>query len=169
MPLHLCLRLLLSALVTCIAATSYASSGIFVGNNAELSATTRDGVSIRVIVQKIAPPSDYPIRGGFHWGGDDTEIPKALVISVQTWVGGDKIFILTSAYADLGDPRSVSLEATRNGCVIKIDGGDAAGSYSAILSIDNGNILRRRVISGEFPDKVWEETTYSFISRDESM
>lgn len=163
------LWLLLSVLLTCVAAPSYGASGEFLEGRAELSATARDGASIRVVVQKMTIPLDYPIKGGFYWGGDEDEMPKALVVSVQAWVGNDKIFIPVSAYSDLGDPRSVSLKLIKTGFVLKISGGDAAGSYNATLSIEKGNIRRRKVVSGEFPDNVWEETIYSFIPRNSKM
>lgn len=169
MRVHIFYKPALSILLFFVVATCYASSDVFVENKAELTATIKAGTTVRVVIQKIVIASDYPIKSGFRWGGDDTELPKTLVGSVQVWIGNEKIFVPMSSYSDLGNPRTASLKKTRKGFEIKIGGGNAAGSYSAILLIENSNVHRRKVVSGEFPDQVWEETVYSFISRDENM
>jgi hypothetical protein len=160
---------LLSVLWFFAVARCYASSDVFVENKAELTTSSKAGTSVRVVIQKITIASDYPFKSGFNWGGGDTELPKTLVSSVQVWIGNEKIFVPLSAYSDLGNPRTASLKKTRKGFEIKIGGGDAAGAYSASLLIENSSIRRRKVVSGEFPDQVWEETIYSFIPRDAKM
>lgn len=58
-----------------------------------------------------------------------------------------------------------SLEKAERGFKLTISGGDAATSYRAVLVFDYEHIQRRKVTHGEFPDEVWEETVYSFISK----
>ena len=162
-------KLALSILLSFVIATCHASGDIFVDNKAELTTTIKEGTSVRVVIQKMAIASGYPITSGFLWGGDDAELPKTLVVSVQVWIDNEKIFVPMSSYSDLGNPRTASLKKIRKGFEIKIGGGDAAGGYSATLSIENSNVRRRKVVSGEFPDQVWEETIYSFIPRNSNM
>ena len=76
---------------------------------------------------------------------------------------GKKILIPLSAYADLGNPTEVYLKKLpSHGFRLILQGGDAAGSYRAILDFKEDEIFHRKVVSGEFPKEVWEETVFSF-------
>ncbi|MEW6108482.1 MAG: hypothetical protein AB1632_04830 [Nitrospirota bacterium] len=83
---------------------------------------------------------------------------------MEVKVGGESIFIPLSAFADLGNPRSVNIESgkRKNRFAVVLNGGDAATSYTARFDFRD-NILSERVVRhGEFPDQSWEKTTYKF-------
>jgi hypothetical protein len=118
---------------------------------------------VSVAVETIEPPSDYAYRKAYMWGGDETSPPKKIIKAIAALRNGQAVFVPLSAYADLGNPRKLSLEKLpANGFRLIVSGGDAAGSYKAMLDFKKNEISRRKVVSGEFPKEVWEETTFSF-------
>lgn len=137
----------------------------FVDGVVNLSDRLSDGTSIKVKVQKINRPSGYPYKDALMWGSDLPSLPPTVITKMEVQIGKDKTFIPLSAYSDLGDPGHVLLEKADRGFKLVITGGDAAGSYKAVLVFDRENIKRRKVMHGEFPDEVWQETVYSFISK----
>jgi hypothetical protein len=135
------------------------------------STLTEHVTSISVDVEKntikaslsVTPlPKDYIYRTAFMWGGDDSQAPKSIVESISIVKGKKRIFVPLSAYADLGDPKKALLQPKGHGFQLVIIGGDAAGSYKAFFDFDNDEIKSRKVVSGEFPKDVWEETKFSF-------
>ena len=120
-----------------------------------------DSVSVSVVT--IERPQEFPYSKSYTWGGDDTTSPTRIIKKVIVLRNGQSLFIPLSAYADLGSPRRISLlKLSSHGFRLVVSGGDAAGSYDAILDFKKNEISRRRVVSGEFPKEVWEETTFSF-------
>lgn len=148
-----------------IAVPSYVSGEEFTNNVVKLSDSLVNGAPLKIEVRKLKIPSRYPYAHAFMWGGDEVKMPKTVITAIEIFSGTEKIYVPLSAYGDLGDPSQVSLERTRKGFQIMIQGGDAAGSYKAVLVFNNENIERRKVTHGEFSNEVWEETTYSFISK----
>lgn len=137
---------------------------------AKLSGQLTDGTSVEAVVQTVKLTSQYPYKGALIWGGDvrgsgNVQMPKSVISLIDLRIGNEKVFIPLSAYSDLGNPMQASLEKAGHGFKITITGGDTATSYKAVLIFDNEHIQRRRVSLGEFPDEVWEETVYSFISK----
>lgn len=123
------------------------------------------GVSdlVSISVETIEPPNSYVYSKAYMWGGDETSPPKRIIKAITVLRNGKMIFIPLSAYADIGNPRKIFLEKLpAHGFRLIISGGDAAGSYTAILDFKKNEISRRKVVSGEFPKEVWEETTFSF-------
>jgi hypothetical protein len=108
----------------------------------------------------IATPSQEGC-GNWRWGAE-AECPGLAFASLQVRVGDVPIFVPRSAFADLGAPRSVSVNTHRRGFNIVVIGGDAATSYTAKLRFSYLEIKSRRVEGGEFKDSAWEETTFSF-------
>ena len=118
---------------------------------------------VHVSIKLTAMPNDYVYRQLYMWGGDETSPPKKIIKSISILRNGQSLFIPLSAYADLGDPREISLgKLTLREFTLIISGGDAAGSYSATLTFKNNELAKRNVKSSEFPQEVWEETTFSF-------
>ncbi len=109
-----------------------------------------------------APTAASPNKEGFRWGGEEKEAPRVLISAIHITIRGKAVFLPLSAYSDLGDPHKATVHATRTGFVLTITGGDAAGSYKAVLVFKNGELVRRHVSSGEFPDEAWEETVYKY-------
>lgn len=142
---------------------SYAAVTKFVGGIAKASMALGPSDLVSVSVETIEPPNDYLYSKAYMWGGDETSPPKRVIKAITVFRSGQMIFMPLSAYVDLGNPREISLEKLpAHGFRLILSGGDAAGSYKAILDFKKSDISRRKVISGEFPKEVWEETTFSF-------
>lgn len=103
-----------------------------------------------------------PARKGYRWGGEDVEPPTILLSQLTVAVKGQDVFVPLSAFADLGNPRSVEVKATRRGFDVVILGGDASAAYRAHLTFEGRKLVRRRVQHAEFPKDAWEETRYKF-------
>jgi hypothetical protein len=86
---------------------------------------------------------------------------------LDVYLGVNRVFVPISAYSDLGNPRSSTIETADKGFQIVVRGGDAATSYKATLVFEGGLLRSRKVVNGEFPDEAWEETIYSFNVRRE--
>ena len=128
---------------------------------ASLPLTASDFVSVSV--ETIDLPKSYVFSKAYMWGGDETSPPRTIIRVITVLRNGQSIFVPISAYADLGKPTTLTLgKLSGHGFRLAIKGGDAAGSYRALLDFKNYEISRRKVVSGEFPKEVWEETTYSF-------
>lgn len=128
---------------------------------ASLAVTTSDLVNVSI--ETIEPSKNYIFSQAYMWGGDETSPPKTIIRAITVLRNGQSIFVPLSAYADLGKPTILTLaKLSGHGFRLTITGGDAAGSYRALLDFKNSEISRRKVVSGEFPKEVWEETTYSF-------
>ena len=111
---------------------------------------------------RTEPVSKTLHRKGYRWGGEDVEPPRALVSQLTVVVGGQDVFVPLSAFADLGNPRTVEVKVTRRGFDLIISGGDASASYRALLTFEGRTLARRKVQHGEFPNEAWEETQYRF-------
>lgn len=119
--------------------------------------------SVNVSIETITTPNGYVYSKAYMWGGDETSPPKRIIKAITVSRNGQIFFIPLSVYADLGNPIKISLEKLpAHGFRLNISGGDAAGSYNAMLDFKKDEISRRKVVSGEFPKEVWEETTFSF-------
>lgn len=142
---------------------SFAVGNQFQENIAKASMVLDVTNLVNVSIETIDPPNGYTYSKAYMWGGDDMSPPKKIIKSITVVKNGQMIFIPLSAYSDLGNPRKISLEKRpAHGFRLIINGGDAAGSYSAMLDFKNNEISRRKVVLGEFPKEVWEETTFSF-------
>ena len=118
---------------------------------------------VTATVEAIEPPNDYVYNKAYLWGGDEASPPKTIIKAITVVRNGVVVFIPLSAYADLGDPISISLlKRPAHGFRLIISGGDGGGSYRATLDFKTNEIARRKVVSGEFPKDAWEETTYAF-------
>ena len=117
---------------------------------------------VAVTIFTRAVSARYIYRKQFAWGGDEAQPPKVIIKAIEVR-RDEAFFVPLSAYVDLGNPSHITLVASgTDGFEVKIVGGDAAGSYTATLYFKNGEIIRRRVASAEFPKEVWEQTKYSF-------
>ena len=127
----------------------------------QLSVFTSQGASVDVKVQTQKPSSSFPYKTGYRWG-TELDSPNILITSIDVTIEDEKVFVPVSAYCDLTNPREFSLEKTKSGFCIIIEGGDAATSYKAVIFFENLYIKSRKVVHGKFPDTAWEETKYSF-------
>jgi len=153
---------------------SNAQSAGFVDGVATLNGYLLDKTPLKVEVRLKKVTPDYPYRRALLWGGDliseeDVVMPKVLISTIYVLAGKKKLIIPLSAYSDLGNPSQVFIKSTSKGFQIIIRGGDAGTAYDAVLKFDARTITGRKVSHGEFPEQVWEETVYSFISEDSEM
>ena len=114
-----------------------------------------------------ALPSPCFSPTGWRWGSEG-ECPRNVLARLEVRWRGHEVFTPVSAFADLGNPRRISLRKQRDGFDVVVEGGDAATNYRSLLEYrldrvaDEMRIVRRVVRHGEFPDEVWEETKYAF-------
>jgi hypothetical protein len=95
------------------------------------------------------------------WYGVELSPPQEVVQRCEVRYRGRRIPIRRGAYCDLSDINSVYFYKNKRGeIVLKIEGGDAAGSYQAYLVFSRGELIRRRVESTAFPNNFYEETKY---------
>lgn len=129
---------------------------------AHLSIISNSSNRVDVTVRLIKPLKTFPYNYAYTWGGDESTSPKRIIQSMNIKSGSNLVQAPLSSYADLGNPTRMWLMATEIGFRLIIKGGDASGSYTATLEFSKNEIVRRKVTSGEFPDNVWEETSFSF-------
>ena len=127
----------------------------------ELSIGTASRVRVDMIV--VETPQAYLYRSSFGWGGDESSPPRLIIAAINVVMNDRKIFVPLTSYVDLGDPRKIFLEPFKNDeLLLRIIGGDAAGSYKALLPFNTKFMVSRKVTSGKFPASIWEEERYSF-------
>jgi hypothetical protein len=132
-----------------------------------LTGRTPDGHAIIASVRTTGYTPTWPHSSGFRWGAERTTTIRSMVTSIGVQVGHDEVFLPLSAYADLANPREAFLETAENEYRLIIVGGEASTSYRAALVFEGRYIKRRKVSHGAFPESAWEETVYSFTTRNE--
>ncbi len=154
---------------------SYARCEEFIQGVAKLSNQLADGTSVKIEVRSKKLMPKYPYERAFLWGGDmmgkdKVIMPKTIISMVDIKVGNESVLVPLSAYSDLGNPYQILFEKTKRGFRLIIEGeGGTDTSYKAVLEFSDDNIQRRKVVLGVFPQEVWEETVYSFISRNNNV
>jgi hypothetical protein len=120
-------------------------------------------VKVKVLVASAQESQPCKAASSWRWGAENT-CPKTFISALEIKVGGKSIFVPISAFADLGNPRTVRIEPCKekNCFVVVVVGGDAATSYSVRLEFKNNLLIKRIVRHGEFPKESWEETIYKF-------
>jgi hypothetical protein len=117
---------------------------------------------ITVSVTTIKTPKKYLYDTTSMWSGVVTS-PKRIIKSINIFKNKQELFIPISAYIDLADPVSISLEPLLGQRFrLTILGSDAGGAYEATFEFIDDEILSRKVVDREFPDDHGEETYYSF-------
>lgn len=123
-------------------------------------------VLVKVLVSPYPPSQPCLAAASWRWGAENS-CPKKTVIALEIKVDGVAVFVPVSCFLDLGDPRSVQIDASKEDrTAITIMGGDAATSYSATLELRGHTLAERIVRHGEFPDESFERTIYGFNFRE---
>ena len=145
------------ALLAClglITATAIAAEAVHVikpEGRTDVIFTRLGGNVVRVTLWQTKVGSAYPYKDALLWGGDVGELPKIVLSSIQIQDGNETVFMPLSAYGDLGDVRSASLDSTtQQGFTLNLHGGDTAASYDAALNFERGYLVRRTVVLREF-------------------
>jgi len=98
---------------------------------------------------------------GSYWGeGGDGD---AYVDDISVLYNGESVDLPFSCYSDLANVNDMKITPVKGGLVINIKGADAGNSYDAQIVLSGGDIVRRSVKSGEFPDLEWEKTQYRHL------
>lgn len=89
--------------------------------------------------------------------------PCSLVDSVQIAVNGKRVFVSRSAFCDLSDISTASIDIGNEISRLTIDGGDGAESYIVKLVFNQDSVTRRVMASGLEPNKPVQITTYYWL------
>jgi|WetSurMetagenome_2_1015567.scaffolds.fasta_scaffold620617_1 hypothetical protein len=94
---------------------------------------------------------------GSTWGIDGG-YPLNVVKKFFLRLNEVEISIPRKYYSDICDISKVSIEEKQELVILKVKGGDGAGSFNAEYVFKNNRLIERMVRMGEFPDEVWEKT-----------
>jgi hypothetical protein len=119
-----------------------------------------------VVVVTVASQDTSSVWSGRMWGGEQSEPTARHVAEIKIAWTDSAVWVPLSAYADLGDPRSIEFVEAAKGISFTVRGGDTSTYYAAQFFVERGVLKRRRVSLAEFPDEIWQETTYSGPVRD---
>jgi hypothetical protein len=124
---------------------------------------TQGNIKVSLKLDRARANGDCPSAASWWWG-IERACPSTRIASLEVQFKGAVIFIPYSVFSDLGNPTSIDIEQDKKGeaYLLKIKGGDAADSYTAIIKFRSQVLLERAVRSGEFPADAWEKTTYKF-------
>ncbi|QJR13333.1 hypothetical protein [Usitatibacter palustris] len=89
---------------------------------------------------------EYMNYAPLHFGLSEPNEAVVKRIGVK-WGGLPAMYLSSSAFGDLHDPRRVEIEMKGESLLLSIAGGDAAGSYRAQLEIAPYGIVRRWVFN----------------------
>jgi hypothetical protein len=147
------------------ASMNYASGPDYVEKTSSLKGRTSDGVPItfEIIIRQY--PSGTPQKN--RWGVSPRHPRvKPYISDLRARFGDEIVALRLSAYYDLADPDSFSLEYTENSYHLIIRGGSAGSAYEARLTFEGEYLKKRKVSLSEFRDVAWEETVYSYNTLD---
>jgi hypothetical protein len=152
------MRLALLAAFTIAAAALAEEPGPFL---LDQSGELPSGKSYRLVIHE-APYQRRPLEqpdDGSRWGIDGG-FPRFYVEELTLTLGKLSVWIPRKFHTDLSHVHRASMQEQRGAVVLRLEGGDAAGSFAAEFRFRGGNFVERLVRHGEFPDEVWERTIY---------
>lgn len=143
--------------------TIFASAATIDLRGKESTRLTDGKIEVGIKIDRLQTNSDCSSAASWRWGSERA-CPVARIASLEMLFQGKAVFIPISVFSDLGNPTSIEIEQNVKSQVysLKIRGGDAADSYTAIIKFKSKVLIERGVFSGEFPDDSWEKTTYKF-------
>ena len=118
------------------------------------------GDTLRVTVTVVLQDTSV-LWANRMWGGGEEDRLTRHVGTIEVTRHGKQVWIPLSAYADLGQPRTLDFLSVTQGLGFVIRGGETGTGYEARFYLKKGALSRRRVELGELRDDVWEETRYS--------
>jgi hypothetical protein len=135
-----------------------------VGERLELKGRFADGRRYRMVLIESKYRSKLRDDGSF-WGTDGG-IPQKIISYLSLHINGEEVQFPRKSYGDLCELHTsyTSIELSKKKILIKMEGGDAAGSFRAEFFVEKykqGYRLSERMIkNGEEPDAIWEKTIY---------
>jgi len=151
------------ALVSCslMPASAYTTGAALASAPVVILSAEALGVNVAVSVEPSRAGRCYFSESSFVWGAEDS-CPRHYIREMSINIEGRPTFVPLSVFSDLGNPTQVSVRRgkDRSQFVIDLHGGDAATSYLAFISVRNGEVASRRVVSKTFPKEAYEVTQY---------
>jgi hypothetical protein len=115
---------------------------------------------------KMTQVDEQPASGAY-WGAFK-EASNTYVDDLSIWVDGQEIYEPMASYSDLSNVNSMTVEASGDGLVINIKGGEATTAYTAQIVVSDNQLIKRIVRDGEFPDQNWEKSQFQATATEES-
>jgi hypothetical protein len=113
--------------------------------------------SIKIIEKNFIKKPDSKEDDGSVWGIDGG-FPSTVVDIFKVEINNVAVVIPWKFYADITNVREAGIIESADVLILTVEGGDAAGSYTAEYSIKDNRLIERIVRVGEFPVEVWEKT-----------
>jgi len=156
-------QVVLIACATALVATTALTGAS--GSRGRIQASTVLGGKRVEVVVRVDTLSDTSERRGQVWGMDDLALAMrrtTVVGALGVRVAGAELVVPLSSYADLGNPTRIRFRTYPKGFLFAIEGGDTTigHGYEASVFVEDGAIVRRRVVSTVFPQDAWEESRY---------
>lgn len=115
-----------------------------------------EGKTANVTIHTVRIESSSGAFPSVEWGAKAVTLVQKLEISVDR----KSLFIPRSVFADLLDPRLVSVEFEKGNFVLTVTGADGAESYFVRIYFDATQIKRRMLYSSLAPETLAEDTLY---------
>ncbi len=116
------------------------------------------GYRVEVVSRDVVPHDGDWVSP--PWGEDASwRRPWRAVEAIRIWKGEQSLVVPRSVFADLAEVNSASVGPLQGGCIVALEGGDAATAWHAYIRVTGIDITERHVEVAEFPD-TYEKTTY---------
>lgn len=149
-----------------------AGGGRFRGGVASAHARMPNGRNVHLLVRTGPCWKNVEAKEAMFWGARH-ELPKRIVRSIALWIDGVPVPLVAyfSAYADLGDPRKISVDLSGKSIRVVVRGGSFTERYRAEWRIEplktGGYVLAERFVAGGAGRwKRSQMSTYSVIDYD---
>ncbi len=122
---------------------------------------TVDGQSVRIVLStdQIEIGSSHPSPMDRKTNCLYTRHPCSQVSNIAIWVGGRRLFVYRSVFADCTDLYTMWITRTGKLFVLALGGGDGAESYTVKIYFDSRRITKRELYADE-TDSLAQTTTY---------
>ncbi|HFF3760345.1 hypothetical protein [Stenotrophomonas forensis] len=147
--------LLLVLLMLASGSTAAAVSVHIGGKPTELLTAQSPGMKVEVRLGIRATTADDP-----RYVVCEGARPCKGVQSLQIRVNGAALVVPRSAYFDLADLSSATIDLSPKGGSLMLQGGDASESYNVRIRFSKNRVLSREIFVGTSQDDLLEETTY---------
>jgi hypothetical protein len=108
------------------------------------------------VLERASTASEFD---GSYWGADGG-YPCTYINKLSLIVNSQKIWIPRKSFTDIGNISSVEIAENGLNILIEMNGGDAAGSFHIIYTIQDNKLVERMVTASEAPDQVWEKSIF---------
>lgn len=119
------------------------------------------GKAYELTVREEAFKSNNQLAGSdYDWWGLDGGEPDYVLGKLEIKVGGKKLLLPQRFYADICQINAHKLYEKNGHVMLRLEGGDGAGSFSATFKFNKARMIERVVTAGEASDEIWEKTVF---------